>query len=77
MPLCKSNNTEVAIICKNKLIKTFLPFTSEVGVSVGSGIKLATTPKNITPAKNYMNEKIEYLIRTKMGEDDIKEKHCR
>lgn len=76
MPLCKSNNTKVAVICKNKFVKTFLPFTSEVGVSVGSGIKLATTAKNITPAKNYMNEKMEHLVRTNTREDDTKEKHC-
>jgi hypothetical protein len=30
-----------------------------VGASVGSGIKLATKAKNITPAKNYTFEKIE------------------
>jgi len=30
-----------------------------VGVSVGSGIKLTTAAKNITPAKNYKNEKIK------------------
>lgn len=71
MPLCKSNNTKVAVICKNKFVKTFLPFTSEVGVSVGSGIKLATTAKNITPAKNYMNEKMEHLVRTNITREKM------
>jgi len=42
-----------------------------VGARVGSGIKLATIPKNITPAKNYMNQKIEHLLRTtNIREDD-------
>jgi len=44
-----------------------------VGARVGSGIKLATTPKNITPAKNYMNEKIKQLLRTTRKEDKTKE----
>jgi len=43
-----------------------------VGARVGSGIKLATTAKNITPAKNYMKEKIKHLLRTNMREDDTK-----
>lgn len=42
-----------------------------MGVSVGSGIKLATTAKNITPAKNYMNEKMEHLVRTNITREKM------
>lgn len=59
MPHCKCNYTLVTVIGKKEFIKTFLVFTSEGGTSVGSGIKLAIMAKNITPAKNYTNEKIE------------------
>jgi len=42
-----------------KIELTFLLLASEEGASVGSGIKLATIAKKITPAKNYdMDEKM-------------------
>jgi len=42
-----------------KIKLTFLLLASEEGARVGSGIKLATIAKKITPAKNYnMDEKM-------------------
>jgi hypothetical protein len=42
-----------------------LLFTSETGTNVGSGIKLATTAKNMTPAKNCLGKNVEFNYHDK------------
>lgn len=53
-----SKDSYLARISSNDY-RTFLFFNSEVGVIVGSGIKLTTIAKNMTPAKNCITKKVD------------------
>lgn len=44
-----------------KKMNTFLLFTSELGASDGSGIKLAIMAKNMTPPKNCTTKYFKYF----------------
>lgn len=57
MPNHMQKHPQIAQLEGEKLITTFLPLTSELGASVGSGIKLAMIPKNMTPPKNCTTDK--------------------
>jgi hypothetical protein len=51
----------------DRIISTFLLLTSELGARDGSGIKLAITAKNMTPAKNCTTKNFKSDLKANMN----------